>query len=129
MDTQELARRLDEARTFEHAVGTITYRLQVPARINQPRALASMREIVNAEPGAEGTSRRLVEVVGSMVVGIRGATSADVCIDGPVEALPDDAEAARLVLSERLEDAARLCEALSRRMVERNEQLQADRKN
>lgn len=129
MDAQELARRMDEARTFEHPVGSITYRLQIPARINQPRVLAGMREVVNADPGNEDTSRRLVELVGSMVIGIRGATSADVCIEGPPEPLPDSPDVARLVLAERLEDAAWLCEALSRRMVERNAQLQADRKN
>lgn len=129
MDAQELARRLDEARTFEHPVGAISYRLQIPARINQPRVLAGMREVVNAEPGADDTSSRLVEILGPMVVGIQGATSADVCIEGPPEPLADSPEIARLVLSERLEDAARLCEVLSRRMVERNAQLQADRKN
>ncbi|MCC7173253.1 MAG: hypothetical protein IT459_22585 [Planctomycetes bacterium] len=129
MDAKELERRLEEARTFDHSIGSVTYRMRMPPRIHQGRALAAMRELVQLGDGAPESGEKLLEVVAPHVVGIVGATSADVCISGEPLPLEDSAASARLVLSEKLEHAALLAGVLSKRIVERNAALQADRKN
>lgn len=129
MDAKELERRLEEARTFEHPIGDIVYRMRLPARIHQGRAMAAMRELVQLGDSSPESGEKLLEVVGPHVVGVTGATSADVCIPGEPSPLEDSAASARLVLSERLEHAAVLAGVLSKRIVERNASLQADRKN
>lgn len=129
MDAKELERRLEEARTFDHSIGNITYRMRMPPRIHQGRALAAMRELVQLGDNSVEADEKLLEVVGPHVVGIVGATSADVCISGEPMPLEDSIASARLVLAEKIEHAAILVGVLSKRILDRNAELQADRKN
>lgn len=133
MDVQELARRLEEARAFEVPLGGITYRLQIPARVHHGKTMDALREAFKLIEEGSQFPAAILAAVSPCVTGMAGAESADVCIGMAAgveyEPLPDTAEAARLVLGEKIEHAVQLAAELTRRMVERDAALKVDRKN
>jgi hypothetical protein len=133
MDVQELARRLEEARAFEVTLGGITYRLQMPPRVHHGRAMDALREAFRMIEDGSQFPAAILAAVAPCVTGMVGGESADVCIGAAAgveyEPLPESAEAARLVLGEKVEHVVQLAAELTRRMVERDAALKVDRKN
>jgi len=119
MDAATLQARLNVARSFEHAIGHITFRCRLI-----PELLVA--GIYSRHNGSHVDAAR--DLLAATVLGVRGATTEDLYLDGK-EAIEDSKDAAIMLLDDRQDLAIELAAEIAFRVAGRNKSIEADTKN
>lgn len=122
MDVKEIRERLQAERTFDHTVGAIKFRVHIPAESRVTRAYTSF-----SGPAAWFDAMNMVAL--EAVVGMTGASTADLRLPGDPAPLLDSPESIALLLEERQDIATELGNEINARLMARREAIEADRKN
>jgi hypothetical protein len=121
VNLDDLKGRLESARTFDHAIGHITFRVRLPSEAKVARIYATYR-------GATANVDAMHDLLAASVIGMRGATLKDIALDGD-DVLPDDVGFAMALLDERQDIAVELTNEIGKRLQERASRIEADQKN
>lgn len=119
MDAATLQARLDVARSFEHAIGHITFRCRLIPELR-------VAGIYAKHSGSHVDAAR--DLLAATVIGIRGATTQDLYLDGR-EPIEDSKDAAIMLLDDRQDLAIDLAAEIASRVAMRNKSIEADTKN
>lgn len=123
VDAKTLEARLQKARTFEHEADGITFRCRLPPHIR-------LTAIHSAHEGQAGgwvpVARAIVE---ESVIGVRGATTKHLGLDGEDAPLDDSADVARLLLDDRTDIMLSLAAEIGDRARARRDAVKADEGN
>lgn len=119
MDAATLQARLDVARSFSHTIGHITFRCRLIPELR-------VAGIYAKHPGSNVEAAR--ELLAETVLGMRGATTEDLHLDGK-EPIDDSKEAAVMLLDDRQDIAIELAAEIASRVAKRSKVIEADAKN
>lgn len=120
MDARTLQARLEIARSFSHAVGHLVFRCRLLPHVQAIGILERHR-------GSATEAARALLV--PCVIGVKGATTADVGLDGDSEPIEDSQEAVSMLLDARPDIVMLLADEISTRINTRREAIEADAKN
>jgi len=123
MDAKTLEARLETARTFAHEVDGIVFRCRLPPHIR----LTAIHIAHEGQAGGWVPVARAIVV--ESVIGVRGATTKHLGLDGDETPLDDSAEVARLLLDDRTDIMLALAAEIGDRARARREEVKADEGN
>lgn len=121
----EFLRLLSSVREFDHTIGPLTFRLRLPTETD-------IHSIYVENGLDEKTIERIAAtfaIAARCVLGVTGATTADLGLPGEAQSLPNTAAVARELLADRRDIAETLQNEITRRYAERKAMLDTDRKN
>lgn len=119
MDAKTLQARLDVARSFTHTIGHLTFRCRVVPEVRAIGALERHRD------SATEAARALLT---DTVLGVKGATTADLGLDGD-EPIDDTPEALAILLDARSDLVIVLADEITSRIRARQAAIEGDAKN
>lgn len=122
MDAKTLQQRLDIARSFSHQIGHITFR----GRLLPESRVAG---IYARHPGSGGAVDAARELLGEAILGIKGATTEDLGLEGAAEPIDDSRETAVMVLEARLDICIELAGVIAKLSTARSKAIEDDAKN
>lgn len=120
MDAANLSARLAVARSFSHTIGHLTFRCRL---IPQVQAIGILER--NRSSGTEAARALL----GPTVLGVKGATTADIGLEEPHEPIDDSPENVSILLDARNDLVMILADEVSSRIKARSVSIEADAKN
>lgn len=122
MDAKTLQQRLDAARSFSHTIGQITFR----GRLLPESRVAG---IYARHPGSGGAVDAGRELLGEAILGVKGATTADLDLPGEPEPIDDTRDTAVMVLEARLDICIELAGVIAELSTARSRAIEDDAKN
>lgn len=120
MDAATLQARLDIARSFSHTIGHLTFRCRLVPHVRAIGALERNRD------SATEAARALLTLC---VLGVKGATTEDLGLDGDAEPIPDSTEFLGMLLDSRPDLVLLLADEITTRINARSVTIEADTKN
>lgn len=120
MDAATLQARLNVDRSFTHTIGHLVFRCRLLPHV-QTIGILERNRLSPTEAG-----RALLV---PCVVGVKGATTADVGLDGESEPIEDSQETVSILLDARPDLVMVLADEITTRIKARREAIEADAKN
>lgn len=120
MDAATLQARLDVARSFSQTIGHLTFRCRLVPHVRAIGALERNRA------SATEAARALLELC---VLGVKGATTADLGLDGEPEPIEDKPDSLQILLDSRPDLVLILADEITTRINARSASIEADTKN
>lgn len=120
MDAKTLQARLEISRSFSYAIGHLTFRCRLVSHV---QAIGILER--NRESSTEAARALLVPCV----LGVKGATTEDVGLEGESEPIEDAPQSVSMLLDARPDLVMVLADEITTRIKARRDAIEADVKN